>query len=207
MHRPILTEKEKAIFQFIKYYLGKHGWGPTYREIQNHFEYKSIGSINDFVKQLERKNYVVLDDNSSSHTIKLAEEFEPADAIKVPLLGRVAAGHALEVVEQTNHYIDVPRALMKKSGEYFALKVTGNSMIEDCIMDGDIVVVRSQTSAENGQTVIAVINNEATIKRYFKRKDTIELEPANPEFRTRVVRDDEAFSIKGILIGVIRKLG
>ena len=130
---------------------------------------------------------------------------ESALVQSLPLLGRVAAGRPIEAI-QSPEMIEVPASLLRKSGEHFILKVQGDSMIGDGILDGDFVVIRKQSTAENGETVVALIENEATIKRYQKHRSQIELHAANPAYPAIQVKPGARFKIEGILAGLIRKL-
>lgn len=125
-----------------------------------------------------------------------------ANRTQIPMAGVVAAGRPIEPVAQSE-WIDVPPSMVR-SGEIFALRVKGDSMIEDGILPGDLVVVRKQATAQNGQTVIALVNREATIKTYFKRARHIELHPANAAMTPFVVTAADEFAIEGVLVGVIR---
>ncbi len=132
-------------------------------------------------------------------------EAVPTSAV-LPLVGRVAAGAPIEAIEQ-QQMVEVP-ATMLKSGEHFVLQVCGDSMIEDGILEDDLAIIRKQGSANNGQTVVALIDNAATIKKYFRYTDRVELHPANPAYAPIVVQQNEPhdFKIEGILVGVIRNL-
>ena len=125
--------------------------------------------------------------------------------VAIPHEGKVAAGKLTEAVRSPES-VQVPRHLLKPGAAYFALTVKGDSMIEDCIMEGDLVVIKRQHSAQNGQTVVALVNDEATIKRYYRRPDKIELHPANPSFDVITVPADKEFKILGVLASVIRRL-
>lgn len=122
--------------------------------------------------------------------------------IQIPMAGVVAAGLPIEPVTQSD-WVEVPPSMVRY-GETFALRVKGNSMIEDGILSGDVVVVRKQPTAQNGQTVVALVNREATIKTYFKRERHIELHPANAAMQPFVVTPADEFTIEGVLVGVIR---
>jgi repressor LexA len=130
-------------------------------------------------------------------------------SVPLPLLGKVAAGKPIEAIE-SGEPIDVPASLLSPGAKHFVLKVSGNSMIEDGILDGDFVVIREQDTASNGQTVVALVGNEATIKRFYQKRDRIELHPANPAFEPLVLSNlnDSArdFQIEGILVGLIRRV-
>ena len=125
-----------------------------------------------------------------------------ANKTQIPMAGVVAAGLPIEPVTQSE-WVDVPPSMVR-AGETFALRVKGDSMIEDGILPGDLVVVRKQSTAHNGQTVVALVNREATIKTYFKRAHSIELHPANAAMRPLVVTPADEFAIEGVLGGVIR---
>lgn len=125
-----------------------------------------------------------------------------ARRIEIPMVGVVAAGVPIEPVTQSE-WVEVPPSMVRY-GETFALRVKGNSMIEDGILSGDVVVVRKQPTAQNGQTVVALVNREATIKTYFKREHHIELHPANAAMQPFMVTPADEFAIEGVLVGVIR---
>jgi repressor LexA len=200
-----LTEKEEKIFGFIKGYMDKFGRPPTYVEIRDHFKYSAISTVQDFISQLRAKGYIEAPiGTNKKRALELVDD-DHSDIAKIMLSGTVAAGQPIEAIE-TRDYVDVPRNLLKKNVEYFALKVKGDSMIEDCIMEGDVVVIKKQNDATNGQTVVAILNNEATIKRYYRKRDQIELHPANPNYDIiRVPRTSE-FKILGVLASVIRRV-
>lgn len=214
-HRPSLTEKEERVYSFLLEYRSQHGRSPTYAEIRDHFQYRNSSSVQDFIHQLKDKGYIQAPLGSSrKRAITLITNqsqslgFDPGleAELRVPLEGAVAAGRLTEAVHQ-KEFVDVPRSFVRSGGEYFALRVKGDSMIEDCIMDGDLVVIRRQHTAGQGQTVVALVDNaEATIKKYYKRKDCIELVPANPSYDVIRVAPQTEFKILGILSTVIRKL-
>jgi repressor LexA len=132
---------------------------------------------------------------------------EAPSVIELPLLGRVAAGRPIEAI-QSMETLEVP-ASMIKGGDNFVLKVTGDSMIEEGILSGDYVVIRKQVTAQNGQTVVALIGNEATIKKYYRRGGRVELHPANPAYQPLIIEsmvENTEFKIEGVLVGVIRRL-
>ena len=200
-----LTEKEEKIYGFIKSYFDKHGRPPTYAEIRDKFNYSAISSVQDFISQLKNKGYIQAPiGTNKKRALELVEDYD-SDVAKVVLSGTVAAGHPIEAIE-TRDYVDVPRNLLKKNGDYFALKVKGDSMIEDCIMEGDVVVIKRQSTASNGQTVVAILDNEATIKRFYQKKNRIELHPANPNFDIIKVPEESEFKILGVLASVIRRV-
>lgn len=206
MALPSLTEKEQRIYDYIKLYLKENHRPPTYSEMQKKFDYSAISTIQDFVAQLRQKGYIKASLGANrKRAIELVRDFEDSDVERLPMLGKVAAGYPIEAVE-TREYVDIPRSLLKSGVEYFALTVKGDSMIEDCIMDGDYVVIKRQATAENGDTVVAIVDNEATIKRYYRKKGHVELHPANPKYNVIHVSPHAEFKILGTLASVIRRL-
>lgn len=201
---PNLTPKEQKVFHFIKTFSEKNGFAPTYAEIQEKFEYKAIASVQQFVSQLIEKGYLKAPvGESKKRAIEVLEK--EGELVSLPLEGLVAAGKFTEAV-QHREYIDIPRSLLKNPDDYFALKVKGDSMIDECIMDGDYVVIRRQHHASNGQTVVALFENDATIKKYYRRNERIELHPANPRYEIIKVKQSSEFKILGVLASVIRRL-
>lgn len=127
-----------------------------------------------------------------------------AAALDIPMMGRIAAGVPIEAIAEVAHHVTVPGSMLSGLGEHYALEVKGDSMIEAGINDGDIVVIRSQPTAENGDIVVALVEDlEATLKRYYRRGGMIALEAANPAYETRLLRDDQV-KVQGRLVGLIR---
>lgn len=208
---PNLTPKQKQLLDFITKFRVKNGYAPSQNEIANHFGFKSLGTVQNYLVRLERQGVLKKTWNARRSTQAVSPQ--PTDmrsltaanaAVPIPLLGRVAAGRPIEAIS-SHETIDVPASMLKQGASSFVLRVAGDSMIEDGILDGDYVVIKKQATAENGQTVVALINNEATIKRFQKRSDRIELHPANSKYKPIVVRSDiDEFKIEGVLMGVIR---
>ncbi len=200
-----LTPKELKVLNFIRLYSEKHQCPPTYSEIQAKFDYKSASSVQQFIGQLVEKGYLEAPlGQSKKRALRLIEP-SASDVVQLPLEGVVAAGYLTEAV-QNRESVTIPRSFLKSGGEYFALKVKGDSMIGDCIMDGDIVIAKRQSTAHNGQTVIAMVDTEATLKRFYQKKTHIELHPANSQFEIIKVSKNSDFKILGILTCVIRQL-
>jgi SOS regulatory protein LexA len=172
-------------------------------EIKEFFSFKSLGSVQDYIKYLKNAGYLENDSNSVRGLTPRDPSIESIDnnSMEIALHGKVAAGNPIEAIEGTET-VTVP-TYMIKNGNHYALTVSGESMIEDGILDGDIIVVKEQSTASNGDTVVAVIDNEATVKRYYKKSKSIELHPANSSMKPIVI-DGGEFSIKGILVGLIR---
>lgn len=194
-----LTPKQKVVFEYIQDFSGKHGYAPSNQEIAKHFGFSSLGTVQNYLVRLERQGVLAKTWNAKRSLQALTP---PEEGLELPLLGRVAAGKPIEAFT-AGETIEIPKS-MKVPGELFGLRIQGNSMIEDGILDGDYVIIRKQPQADNGQTVVAMINNEATIKRYYRRKTHIELQPANSEMTPIIVDPGENLRIEGVLIGVLR---
>lgn len=200
-----LTPKQKAVLDFIESYGEENGYAPSQQEIARHFGFASLGTVQNYLVRLERHGLLKKTWNArrGSQVVRPQPPLEHA-AVPIPLVGRVAAGRPIEAV-QAEELIEVPRAMIKGANPHFVLKVVGDSMIEDGILDGDYVVIKKQADATNGQTVVALINNEATIKRYYGRSRKVELHPANSKYKPIVVdAETQDFKIEGVLMGVIR---
>jgi repressor LexA len=203
-----ITPKQLEILNFISSFTARKGYAPSQSEIAVKFGFKSLGTVQNYLVRLEREGALQKTWNGRrSLAVVPPPQPLPAAALlhSLPLLGQVAAGRPIEAIESHESF-DVPASLIKKKGEHFVLKVAGQSMIQDGILDGDFVIVRKQSGAENGQTVVALINNEATVKRYFKRGSHIELRPANDAFQPIIIESWVDFSIEGVVTGVIRQL-
>jgi repressor LexA len=205
-YKEALTPKEQKVLNFITSYRERHGYAPTYTEIQLKMGYRAVGSVQQFIKQLVAKGFLraSLGDNKKRALMPFDLEAN-SDLVAVPLEGSVAAGRLTEAVRNPEN-IEVPRSFLPRGADYFALRVKGDSMIEDCIMDGDLVIIKRQSSAHNRQIVVALVDDEATIKKYVKRGEMIELHPANPSFEVIKVKPNAEFKILGVLASVIRKL-
>lgn len=201
-----LTPKQKAFLDFITFFRAEHGFAPSQIEIAKHFGYRSLGTVQKFMVRLREQGLL----ESTLHARRgiavksLKPKLTSTSSLLLPLLGRVAAGKPIEAVE-TQDQIEVPPSLVKR-GEHFVLEVMGNSMIEDGILNGDFVIVKKQRSAERGQMIVALVNDAATVKRFYPKKDCIELHPANPQYRPIIVDSDQSFQIEGVVAGVIRKV-
>lgn len=195
----MLTRKQKEVYDYICAYLEEHGVSPTQAEIQDYFGFKSLGSVQDYIKYLINAGVLKNDPNAVRGLVP-AEVAEPS--IEIPMLGMVAAGIPIEVIERTES-IAVPKSMIRQ-GTHFALTVKGQSMIEDGILEGDVIIVKKQSTANNGDTVVATVDHEATVKRFQKKAKHIELIPANSSMKPIIVKDED-FQIKGILVGLIRQ--
>lgn len=197
-----LTDKQELVLKFITSVIRNRGLPPTIREIGDEFEITAKGAY-DHLKAIEKKGYLKTSKNQS-RAIELlrhsAEDGIPVRAMSIPLLGRVAAGLPIFAEENIEEYIPITDKLAKK-GAMFALKVIGESMIGDGINDGDIAIIQKKEVARDGEIVVALIENEATLKTYFKDSDSIRLEASNPKFKTIKAKK---VSIVGKLVGIYR---
>jgi len=196
-----LTEKQKAFLSYVSRYMEEWGQSPSFEEICSHFGFSSYNTVTTYLKTLERKGYVRLPRKKNrKRAIKVIAPVETS-RFELPLLGKVAGGKPIEAVEDVN-VIEVPPSMIGR-GDHFVLQVKGDSMKEDGILNGDFVVVRKQPTAENGETVVALINNEATVKKYYKRRGHVELRPAHKGMASiRVKKGD--LRIQGRVVGIMR---
>jgi repressor LexA len=195
-----LTDKQKAVYEFIRDKIRNRGYGPTVREIGQHFDIRSPNGVMCHLKALEKKRLITREPNMS-RAIRLSAE--PLRDTGLPLVGRIAAGVLHEAIEQEGRF-DFSDVFANRDQDLFVLKVEGDSMIEDHIADGDYVVVRRQKTAHKGQIVVALTDeNEATLKHWYPEKNRIRLEPANAAMKPIFVKDAQ---VLGVVEGVVRKV-
>jgi repressor LexA len=198
-----VTAKQRKIFEFIRHYIDYSGEPPTIAEIGQKFEMRSSASVHAVLTALEREGLIKRTPNVS-RGIEIVQPSENGEGDnEVPLLGTVAAGQPIEAI-LTHDTISAPKSLQGR-GRTFALRVRGESMIDENIQDGDIIIVASQQTAENGQVVIALIDGNATVKKFYREPDFIRLEGANPEFKPIFIKTPERIRIQGVVRGLIRK--
>jgi len=194
-----LTDRQREIYEFIREKIEGRGYGPTVREIGVAFDIKSPNGVMCHLKALEKKGLIIRE-GFSARAIQLVDHKPTAQSI--PYLGHVAAGSPTQAVAQDER-LDYNELF--GGPNHYALKVRGQSMIEDHIEDGDFVVIRKQETAQNGERVVAMIDNEVTLKRFYKERDKIRLEPANGKMTPIVVEPNDNAQILGVLVGVMRK--
>lgn len=200
--RPNLTEKQHQIVGFIRDYRSRRGIAPTQREICEHFGYSSFGTLQKHIRLLLDKGVLVRDWNQR-RSLDVAEEAVGAPALEIPLLGRIAAGSPIEVLPGDDR-LHVPESLTRK-GENFVLLVSGDSMVDEGIRDGDWVVVHRRTRADNGEMVAALVNGEATLKRFYREPEgQVRLQPSNDRLAPIRVSEDEV-QVQGIVVGLMRR--
>jgi len=192
-----LTPKQKKILDFIVSFSSKHGYAPSLEEICSRFNLKAISTVHQHVEALKRKGYLKKEENQP-RGVALFEK--SSDATEIPLLGTIAAGKPIEPIENPEP-IKVPRTMVAKRGNYYALRVCGESMIEDGIWDGDVVVVKSQQVADSGDIVVAITEDGATLKRFRNQNGKIYLEPRNKKLKNIYPSNLE---IRGKFVGLIR---
>jgi len=196
-----LTEKQRRVYRFIKEYIEANDMSPSFVEIQDYFGFKSLNAVYEHVDNLVKKGFIKKGLSNKKRSMALAEEKK--NSVSIPLLGLVRAGEPIEACEAVE-YVDVPEEMLAR-GENVALRVTGDSMIESNICDGDVVIIKRQSTAENGQIAVAIIDNKATIKQVYFHKDKIELRPRNPEMKSIFITGNGDFQIYGVLVGLFRK--
>jgi repressor LexA len=227
---PMLTRKQLELLDFIRIRMDADGVPPSFDEMKEALELKSKSGIHRLITALEERGFIrrLAHRARAIEIVKLPEAMEragfkprviqgdrveppknamPVDAvhaIELPVMGRIAAGVPIEAIQEISHHIAVPGSMLSGKGQHYALEVKGDSMIDAGINDGDIVVIREQTTAENGDIVVALVeDSEATLKRFRRRGNMIALEAENPAYETRVLPDHQV-KVQGRLVGLIR---
>jgi repressor LexA len=199
-----LTRKQREILDFLQQAIERQGYAPSFEEIAEHFGYTSLATVHEHLTNLEAKGYIRRSYNES-RSIELLPPRGASGATEIPLLGTVAAGMPIESVMQ-GEVIPVPDSMLPRRGPNYALRVRGDSMVEEQISDGDLVVVNGREAADNGEMVIALVNgSEATVKRFYREPGGwIRLQPANATMRPLRYQERDVL-IHGVVVGVIRK--
>jgi repressor LexA len=230
----MLTRKQLELLDFIRIRMDEDGVPPSFDEMKEALDLKSKSGIHRLITALEERGFIrrLAHRARALEIVKLPEAMErpgfspkviaggkppapPAlpkgamvveriDALELPVMGRIAAGVPIEAIQHISHHVAVPGSMLSGRGQHYALEVKGDSMIDAGINDGDIVVIREQSTAENGDIVVALVEDqEATLKRFRRRAGMIELEAANPAYETRVL-PDHMVKVQGRLVGLIR---
>ncbi len=195
-----LTERQQEIYEFIRTKIETRGYGPTVREIGAAFDIKSPNGVMCHLKALEKKGLIIKQERSA-RAIQLVDPVRNSSSL--PFLGQVAAGNPIEAVENEERLVfdDI-----FGGSNRFVLQVRGNSMINDHIQDGDFVVIKKQETASNGERVVAMVDNEVTLKRFYRENDKIRLVPENNEMAPIIIDPAEQNAqVLGVLVGVLRK--
>ena len=208
-----LTEKQKSMFEYIMDYVSKQGYPPTIRELGLTFGITPKGAY-DHLKAIEKKGYVRCKKNSS-RAIELLKSPQglPLSSsvnamVSVPLLGQVAAGLPLLAEENIEEYLSFPRSMLGGGEELFALRVVGDSMKDAGIFDHDVAIIKKQSVAKNGDIVVALLEDDATLKYFYQEEDRIRLQPANSQYRPIYVQASDVMRtvLLGKLVGVYRSV-
>lgn len=207
----MLTFQQEKLLKFIIDYQKQNNVTPSFDEMKDGLDLKSKSGIHRILSALEERGYIKKL-NNRARAIEIIKNVNLIDTesgknknniISIPILGKIAAGLPIEAISDNTNYIELPETLLKK-GEYFILNVEGDSMIEAGIFDGDQVVIRKANDANNGEIVVALIdNNEATLKRIFKRGQQVALQPENSNYKT-VIYGPDRIQIQGVLKHLIR---
>lgn len=228
----MLTRKQMELLDFIQKRVARDGVPPSFDEMKDALALRSKSGIHRLITALEERGFIrrLAHRARAIEIVKLPEAMatakpgftprviegekvappraalpvEAVHALELPVMGRIAAGVPIEAIAEVSHHIAVPGSMLSGRGEHYALEVRGDSMIGIGINDGDIVVIREQGTADNGDIVVALVDgHEATLKRYLRRGGMIALEAANPEYETRMLREDQV-KVQGRLVGLIR---
>lgn len=198
-----LNDKQKAILDFLKSELLTKGYPPSVREMCSAIGVKSTSTVHSYLEALEDKGYIKRNP-SKPRAIEIIDECaNKKEMINVPIIGEVAAGHPILAEENIIDRFPVPSEYISSNNNLFMLSVKGESMIGCGIMDGDYVIVQQQATADNGDIVVALIDDGATIKRFYKEKDFIKLQPENPDMEPIIVNECK---ILGKAVGLFRKM-
>lgn len=222
----MLTRKQMELLELIRTRMDVDGVPPSFDEMKDALDLKSKSGIHRLITALEERGFIrrLAHRARAIEIVKLPDAMEraghrraaperpaaaldvlaAAHALELPVMGRIAAGVPIEAISEVSHHVAVPGSMLSGRGQHYALEVRGDSMIEAGINDGDIVVIREQSTAENGDIVVALIEDqEATLKRYRRKGSMIALEAANPAYETRVL-PDSLVRVQGRLVGLIR---
>ena len=203
-----LTDRQYLVLKKIYDYLLRNGYPPSIRELAQMLDINSPRGVFDHLRSLEKKEYI--ERKSSARSIKLTKKAmdifgqnTESETVRLPLIGRIAAGSPVFAVENIEDRIPFSADILNGTAD-FALRVRGDSMIGDHILDGDIIAVRSRTSADNGDIVVALIGEEAVVKRFYKNGDSIELRSSNPGYAPiKIIKE---LVIQGIVVAVQRTI-
>ena len=199
-----LTKRQSEILVYLQEHIRAHGYAPSFEEIAENFSFQSLATVHEHLTNLEKKGYIHRTHNES-RAIEVLPPKGTTGATEIPLLGRVAAGTPIESI-MSGETLAVPDTLLPRRGPNYALKVQGESMIDEHIMDGDFVVVNGKQTADNGDMVIALLNgSEATVKRFYREPGGwVRLQPANATMQPMRFQERDVL-IQGTVVGVIRK--
>ena len=198
----MLTKRQKQILDHITKCIKKNDYAPSLEEIKGHFGLSSVSTIHEHVETLRKNGYLKKAKNQPRSIALYRNRNE--QFIQIPLLGAIAAGKPIEAIEDREETIAVPKSKLPRTGEVYALRAQGDSMIDEDIHDGDTILIKKQNVAENGDKVVALLNgNEATLKTFYKENKQIRLQPANKNYQPIIIKNGQEFSLQGVLLDVI----
>lgn len=197
-----LTERQKAILDFFAEFQRRHGYPPTHREIRDRFGYTSYGTVHKHLRLLREKGYLA-GEQHQKRGLRLAPSGETV-APEIPFLGRIAAGRPIEAIAGQDRLAVPPSLLHGPIDDHYVLRVVGDSMIEEGIHDGDLVVVRRRDQATPGEMVVALIGEDATLKRIYPEGSTVRLQPANAAMQPIFVPANDV-RVQGVVVGLMRR--
>ena len=203
-----LSPRQREVLDYIATTIQTHGIPPTYREIGDALAIASTNGVADHVKALVKKGYLAKAGGGSARGLRLTDSASPparGETVSGPVIGTVAAGMPILAEENYERTLHVDRSMARDGGAMYALRVRGDSMMEEGILDGDTVIVRQQSTARNGDIVVALINDEATVKFYFHEGERVRLQPAHPTMRPIFVDRQDSAAIQGLVVGVMRQ--
>jgi SOS regulatory protein LexA len=196
----MITKKQKKVLDFVKAYSKNNEYAPSLKEIQRKFKFASVSTAHFHISRLKKAGYLNKIDNAARAISVSKKEL----LVKIPLMGIIAAGQPIEAIEDKETIV-VPKNKLPKSNEVYALRVRGDSMSDEDIHNGDIILIKNQSIAENGEKVVALLNgNEATLKTFYKEKGQVRLQPANKNYQPIIIKKGQEFSLQGVLFDVIK---
>jgi len=196
----MITKRQKQVLDFVRSFKKKKGYSPSLEEIKKHLGLSSVSTCHYHIQALEALGYLRKKDNQP----RTIDVYEKEQLIEISLLGKIAAGQPIEAV-QDKESIAVPRNKFSETKSLYALRVVGDSMVDENINDGDIVLVQRQAVAKNGQRVVALLDgHEVTLKKYYKRRNHIELQPANKNLKSMIIKRNQDLLIQGVVLDVIK---
>ena len=195
-----LNDKQLLIYKFLKDFTSQKGYPPTVREICKAVGLKSTSSVHGHLKQLEKEG-LIKRDPTKPRALEIVDSVVKKEMINVPIIGRVTAGLPILANENIEDYFPLPLDYVKHNNDLFILKISGSSMIKAGILDGDLAIIEKTQTASNGDKIVALIENEATLKTFYRENDHIRLQPENDEMEPIIV---DNCSILGKLIGIYR---
>ena len=196
----MITKKQRQVFDFVKDYHNKHDYAPSLEDIKKKFKLASVSTAHYYIKKLKEAGQLNKERNQPRSVVPRKHEV----MVRIPFLGVIAAGEPIEAIEH-RETIAIPKSRLSKSSEIYALRVQGDSMIDEGINNGDTILINKQNTAENGDKVVALLNgNEATLKTFYKEKGQIRLQPANKNYKPIIIKNGQQIAIQGTLLDIIR---